>query len=189
MSKEEQEINLPLHGKIKRSRSVTEKKDKLEERLRVSNRFVLFSHLHLFQKQLKENPDALFNAVYPILKIKAAENLLNEVQNINLNKEYESNREKTFQILRALLNDPEFCDLLVNEATKKINEPTGNWMQHPPLDVYLERMQKENPKVRIFSRINSIYKISGLQSLRWNIVDAAFTFSPKSSSARPASRP
>ncbi|CBY30440.1 unnamed protein product [Oikopleura dioica] len=131
MSKEEQEINLPLHGKIKRSRSVTEKKDKLEERLR---------------KQLKENPDALFNAVYPILKIKAAENLLNEVQNINLNEEYESNREKTFQILRALLNDPEFCSLLVNEATKKINEPTGNWMQHPPLDVYLDRMKKENPK-------------------------------------------
>jgi len=133
MPKEQHETNVPLHGKIHRSVSVSEKKDKLEERLR---------------KQLRENPDAFFKAVYPVLKLKAAENLLNEVQNVKLNEKNgdEDIREKRFQILRAVLNDPNFCSLLVRESTKKINEPTSNWMEHPPLDIYLDRMKEEKPK-------------------------------------------
>ena len=106
----------------------------------------------IFQKQLRENPDAFFKAVYPVLKLKAAENLHNEVQNVTLKKIYGDKdiREKRFQILRAVLNYPEFCSLLIEESTKKINEPTSNWMEHPPLDIYLERMKKEKPKVRSY---------------------------------------
>ena len=43
MSKEEQETNLPLHKQLQRSASLREKKDKLEERLRVSVTFLTLS--------------------------------------------------------------------------------------------------------------------------------------------------
>ena len=97
----------------------------------------------------ERNPDKVFNAVYPSIKMMCMDNFNNELQRAKLNEVFEGDsRKQKFQILRAILTSPSFAQLIVRESTSLIPmphhpplswpEPTASWKEHPLLRGYLE---------------------------------------------------
>ena len=97
----------------------------------------------------ERNPDKVFNAVYPSIKMMCMDNFNNELQRAKLNQVFEGDsRKQKFQILRAILTSPRFTELIIRESTSLIPipdhpplawpEPTTSWKDHPQLRGYME---------------------------------------------------
>ena len=74
----------------------------------------------------------------------ATDNFQNELLRAAPEKEFKEDRQKIFQIFRVLLDCPEFCSKIISCSTANIQasgfsvQPTKNWINHSPLDVYFK---------------------------------------------------
>lgn len=102
----------------------------------------------MIQKYHRKNPEKYFKLQYPYIKLVALENFHNELQRAAPDQEFDEDRTKVFQLFRVLLECPEFCSKIILRSTANIQpsdfpvEPTENWINHAPLDVYSKK--KEN---------------------------------------------
>ncbi|CAG5095283.1 Oidioi.mRNA.OKI2018_I69.XSR.g14115.t1.cds [Oikopleura dioica] len=109
---------------------------------------------HKLQMTHERNPDKVFNAVYPSIKMMCMDNFNNELQRAKLNQVFEGDsRKQKFQILRAILTSPRFTELIIRESTSLIPipdhpplawpEPTTSWKDHPQLRGYMEEHKND----------------------------------------------